>query len=111
MTYIVRFTDTRFSEETSMQRIGFVVPEGFQMIGLAAQAVFEFANLVAGKPVYEIRMLSENGGLVRSSLGIALQTERFSGRVFDTLIINGTENGSPNTTPGLLDFIRRGLKK
>jgi transcriptional regulator GlxA family with amidase domain len=93
-----------------MQRIGFVVPEGFQIIGLAAQAVFEFANRVAGKPVYEIRVLSENGGLVHSSLGIALQTERFSGRTFDTLIVNGTENGSPNTTPGLLNFIRRGLK-
>jgi transcriptional regulator GlxA family with amidase domain len=93
-----------------MQRIGFVVPEGFQMIGLAAQTVFEFANLVAGKPVYEVRVLSENGGLVRSSLGIALQTERFSGRAFDTLIINGTEDGSPKTTPGLLNFIRRGLK-
>jgi transcriptional regulator GlxA family with amidase domain len=93
-----------------MQRIGFVVPEGFQMIGLAAQAVFEFANLVAGKPVYEVRVLSENGGLVRSSLGIALQTERFSGRAFDTLIVNGTEDGSPNTTPGMLNFIRRGLK-
>jgi transcriptional regulator GlxA family with amidase domain len=93
-----------------MQRIGFVVPEGFQMIGLAAQAVFEFANRVAGKPVYEVRVLSENGGPVRSSLGIALQTERFSGRAFDTLIVNGTEDGSPNTTPGLLNFIRRGLK-
>jgi transcriptional regulator GlxA family with amidase domain len=93
-----------------MQRIGFVVPEGFQMIGLAAQAVFEFANRVAGRPVYEVRVLSENGGLVRSSLGIALQTERVSGRAFDTLIINGTEDGSPNTTPGLLNFIRRGLK-
>jgi transcriptional regulator GlxA family with amidase domain len=93
-----------------MQRIGFVVPEGFQMIGLAAQAVFEFANRDAGEPVYEVRVLSENGGLVRSSLGIALQTERFSGRAFDTLIINGTEDGSPNTTPGLLNFIRRGLE-
>jgi transcriptional regulator GlxA family with amidase domain len=93
-----------------MQRIGFVVPEGFQMIGLAAQAVFEFANRVAGKPVYEVRVLSENGGPVRSSLGIALQTERFSGRAVDTLIVNGTEDGSPNTTPGMLNFIRRGLK-
>src|ERR1700730_11803408 len=110
MTYIVRFKDTRFPWRTSMQRIGFVVPEGFQMIGLAAQAVFEFANLVAGKPVYEIRVLSENGGPVHSSLGIALHTEHFSGRAFDTLIINGTENGSPNTTPGLLNYIRRGLK-
>ena len=63
-----------------MQRIGFVIPEGFQMIGLAAQAVFEYSNRVAGKSVYEVRVLSENGGAVRSSLGIGLQTERVRDR-------------------------------
>jgi transcriptional regulator GlxA family with amidase domain len=93
-----------------MQRIGFVVSEGFQMIGFAAQAVFEYSNRVAGKVVYEVRVLSENGGPVHSSLGIALQTERFSGRAFDTLIILGTEDPSINATPALLTFIRRGLK-
>jgi transcriptional regulator GlxA family with amidase domain len=93
-----------------MQRIGFVIQEGFQMIGLAAQAVFEYSNRVAGKAVYEIRVLSEHGGVVRSSLGMALQTERFSGRAFDTLIFIGTEDAAPNVTPGLRKFIRRGLK-
>ena len=94
-----------------MQRIGFVIPEGFQMIGLAAQAVFEYSNRVAGEGVYEVRVLSENGGAVRSSLGIALQTERVSGRTFDTLIIVGTEDASAITTPRLLNYIRRGLKQ
>jgi len=93
-----------------MQRIGFVIQEGFQIIGLAAQAVFEYSNRVAGKAVYEIRVLSEQGGVVRSSLGMALQSERFSGRAFDTLIVIGTEDASPTVTPGLLKFIRRGLK-
>ena len=92
-----------------MQRIGFVIQEGFQMIGLAAQAVFEYSNRVAGKAVYEIQVLSEHGGVVRSSLGMALQTERFSGRAFDTLIFIGTEDAAPNVTPGLRKFIRRGL--
>jgi len=94
-----------------VQRIGFVIPEGFQIIGLAAQAVFEFSNRVAGKTVYEVRMLSENGGPVRSSLGVALQTDRFSARAFDTLIIIGNEDAPGTTTPGLLKFIRRGLKQ
>jgi len=92
-----------------MQRIGFVIQEGFQMIGLAAQAVFEYSNRVAEKAVYEIQVLSEHGGVVRSSLGMALQTERFSGRAFDTLIFIGTEDAAPNVTPGLRKFIRRGL--
>jgi len=91
-----------------MQRIGFVVSEGFQMMALATQAVFEYSNRVAGKIVYEMRVLSENGGLVHSSLGVALETERFSARAFDTLIVVGTEEVSPNATPGLLNFIRRG---
>jgi transcriptional regulator GlxA family with amidase domain len=52
-----------------MQRIGFVVPEGFQMMGLAAQAVFEYSNRVAGRVVYEVRVLSENGGAVFGSWG------------------------------------------
>jgi transcriptional regulator GlxA family with amidase domain len=94
-----------------MQRIGFVVPDGFQIIGLAAQAVFEFSNRVAGKSVYDVRMLSETGGLMRSSLGVELQTDRFSRRAFDTLIVIGNEDAPATTTPGLLNFIRRGLKQ
>jgi transcriptional regulator GlxA family with amidase domain len=93
-----------------MQRIGFVVQPGFQMIGLAAQAVFEYSNRVAGKAVYEIRVLSEAGGPVRSSLGVVIQTERFSGRAFDTLIVLGTEDPAQSSTSGLLNFVRRGLK-
>ena len=92
-----------------MQRIGFIVPEVFQMLGLAPQTVFEYANRSAGKAVYEVRVLSEKGGLVRSTIGIALQTERFSGKRFDTLIFGGTNEATPPITPGLLNFARRGL--
>lgn len=94
-----------------MQRIGFVVSEGFQIVGIAAQAVFEFANRGAAEAPYEMHMLSEHGGLVRSSLGIAIETERFSRQAFDTLIVLGTEDATPNATPGLLKFVRRGLKE
>jgi transcriptional regulator GlxA family with amidase domain len=94
-----------------VQRIGFVVPDGFQVLGLAAQAVFEFSNREAGKSVYEVRVLSETGGLVRSSVGVELQTERFSRRAFDTLIVIGNEDAPGTTTPGLLNFIRRGLRQ
>ena len=37
-----------------MHRIGYVLPAGFQVMALATQAVFEFANLVAGEPFYEV---------------------------------------------------------
>ncbi len=38
-----------------MQRVGIIVPEGFQMLGLAPQSIFEFANRSAGKDVYDVR--------------------------------------------------------
>jgi transcriptional regulator GlxA family with amidase domain len=94
-----------------MQRIGFVLFEGFQIVGLAAQSVFEFANRATGQAIYEVHTLSENGGLVRSSLGVAVETERFSRRAFDTLIVLGTADPTATATPGLLNFIRRGLKE
>ncbi|MGC2030638.1 MAG: GlxA family transcriptional regulator [Steroidobacteraceae bacterium] len=93
-----------------MQRIGFIVTDGFQMLGLAAQTVFEYANLSAGRAVYEMRLLSEKGRPVRSSIGMALQTERFSDIRFDTLVFNGTNDATPPITSGLLSFARRGLK-
>jgi transcriptional regulator GlxA family with amidase domain len=93
-----------------MQRIGFIVPEGFEMLGLAPQTVFELANVSAGKAVYEVRVLSEKGRPVRSSMGMALQTERFSRMRFDTLMFNGTNDATPPITPGLLNFARRGLQ-
>jgi transcriptional regulator GlxA family with amidase domain len=97
--------------EIRMQRIGFVVPDGFQMVGLAAQSVFEFANDAAGKQVYKIHVLSEDGRPVRSSLGITLHSEAFSRTAFDTLIVNGTSDSKPTITPRLLQFLRLGLKR
>jgi transcriptional regulator GlxA family with amidase domain len=55
-------------------------------------------------------VLSEKGRPVRSSIGLTLQTERFSGVRFDTLIFNGTNEPTGPLTPALLDFARRGLK-
>jgi hypothetical protein len=36
-----------------MHRIGHVLPDRFQIMALGTQAVFEFANLQAGRKVYE----------------------------------------------------------
>jgi transcriptional regulator GlxA family with amidase domain len=93
-----------------MQRVGIIVPEGFQMLGLAPQSVFEFANRSAGKDVYEVMALSEKGGPVCSSMGIAIQTECFSGMRVDTLIFGGPNAATPRVSPGLLNFAQRGLK-
>ena len=58
-----------------MQRIGFIVLPGFQMMSVAALSVFELANSEMGEPVYDLRLLSETGGSIRSSIGFSVATE------------------------------------
>ena len=45
-----------------MQRIGFIVLPGFQMMSVVALSVFELANGEIGEPVYDVHLLSETGG-------------------------------------------------
>ena len=44
-----------------MHRIGYLLPEGFQVMGLGTQAVFEFANLAAGQPFYAVENYALGG--------------------------------------------------
>ncbi|PUA19024.1 GlxA family transcriptional regulator [Glaciimonas sp. PCH181] len=92
-----------------MQSIGFVIFPEFQVMGFSMITVFEVANLVAKEPVYTVSLLSEKGGLVRSSAGFSVETEAFSNRVFDTVIIGAGMEVVPST-PGLLDYIRHSVQ-
>ena len=88
-----------------MQQIGFVLFDGFHVITFAAMAVFEVANDLMEEPRYSVRLLSEKGGLVRSSIGALVQTEAFGVETFDTLIVGGGR-GMFDPTPGIIDFVR-----
>ncbi len=91
-----------------MQRIGFIVLPGFQVMSVGALCVFEFANKVMGEPVYDVRLLSETGGSIRSSIGISVATEPFDDTNFDTLIVGGSAViGS--LTPGVIKFLRQAM--
>ncbi|MFW0753937.1 GlxA family transcriptional regulator [Pseudomonas sp. H11T01] len=57
-----------------MHRIGYVLADGFQVMSLASQTVFEYANEVVGEPFYAIENFSAAGGAVRSSLGMIIET-------------------------------------
>jgi transcriptional regulator GlxA family with amidase domain len=84
-----------------MQRIGFVLSPGFQVMSFAALSVFEYANKEMGEPVYDVRLLSETGGLMRSSIGVSVATEPFDDTTFDTLFFSrGTESSTPGLAPG-----------
>jgi transcriptional regulator GlxA family with amidase domain len=91
-----------------VQRIGFVVLPSFQVMSLAALSVFEFANKEMGEPVYDVRLLSETGGPVRSSIGFTVATEPFDDTNFDTLIVGGSAVTGP-LGPGVIKFLRQAL--
>lgn len=87
-----------------MTTIGLVIFPGFQVLGLAVSAVFETANDL-NKPCYSLSVVSEQGGIVRSSLGFGMETASFKGTHYDTLIVIGN-NHPEDASQGLLDYLR-----
>ena len=92
-----------------MLHIGFVTFPDFGAMGLAALSTFEHANLAKGERVYEVTLLSETGGPMRSSAGFAVMTEAFGDAVFDTVII-GASTRLAEPTPGVVAFIRLSMR-
>ncbi|WP_433705899.1 GlxA family transcriptional regulator [Paraburkholderia sacchari] len=92
-----------------MHRIGFLLVDGFQIMALAPQSVFEYANLVAGEPFYQIDNFSPDGGEVRSSLGMAVGSRPLRGAIaVDTWMVAGVNNPLDSATPDkVLAFLRR----
>lgn len=96
-----------------MHRVGYVLGDGFQVMALASQAVFEFANLVAGDTFYVVDNWSLSGGEVCASLGLRLVTRPLDARSrADTWMVAGVidpiENPASNA---LLHFLRRAAPK
>lgn len=71
------------------RRIGLVIYPGFQALDMAALTVFEFANTMVSPPPYEMATLSVSGGPVRSSSGVALDSQALGWGSYDTLLIAG----------------------
>jgi transcriptional regulator GlxA family with amidase domain len=93
-----------------MQRIGFVIFPDFQMMSLTAASVFEFANIAAEEMIYDVHLLSETGGAIRNSIGLAVHTEPFDDSTFDTLIVGGGTGIAP-TMPGVIAFMQKGMNR
>jgi transcriptional regulator GlxA family with amidase domain len=92
-----------------MLRIGYILEPGFQVMAFGSLSVFELANLLPGGPRYEVTLLSEAGGRVRSSMGTTVETGRFGTRRFDTVIVGGSISPVA-ATPSLRKFLQRSLK-
>ncbi len=93
----------------AMHKIGFVVFPGFQLLGFAAVTAFEIANIQLGEPVYEITLLSETGGEIKSSAGFGVVTKAFDDTAYDTVIFGAGTTIAP-MTPGLIAFAQRSVQ-
>jgi transcriptional regulator GlxA family with amidase domain len=92
-----------------MLKVGFVVTPGFPVMSLAALSVFEFANVSAEKELYDVQVLSEDGGPISTTLGTSVDTIAFGDAHFDTVIIGGNTRVVP-TSKRLLAFVAKAAK-
>src|SRR5258706_1444443 len=76
-------------------------------MSFAALSVFEVANSEIGERRYDVHFLSENGGAVRTSAGLMVETEAFDDSLFDTLIVGGSTEQSFSPSEGLLMYLRK----
>jgi len=91
-----------------MKRVGVVVFPYFGLVDLACLPAFELAKTPDGKPAYSVELVSEEGGLVMSSAGIKVQSQRLGDAAFDTLLMTGGIELMPST-PGLIAFLQSAL--
>ncbi|WP_396330676.1 GlxA family transcriptional regulator [Burkholderia anthina] len=91
-----------------MHRIGFLISDGFQIMALAAQSVFEYANMGTGEPFYVMANYSVDGGDVRSSIGLPVATQPLRGPLdVDTWIVAGVNDPLALPPPaGVVAFLR-----
>ena len=88
-----------------MLYVGNVVYPGFDIMTVSALSVFEYVNAQLDQQQYDVRLVSESGGPIRSSLGVVVQTEAFGTTSLDTVIIGG--NSDMPFTPGLLGYLKQ----
>lgn len=92
-----------------MHRVAYLLSEGFQLVALATQTVFELANVVAGEPFYALATHAPDGGEVRSSSGLAVCARPLTPRTqADTWMVLGVNDPLQAAPPeAVLRFLRR----
>jgi transcriptional regulator GlxA family with amidase domain len=93
-----------------MRDIAFIVYPGYSVMALAVVSAFEVANAMAGEPLYDLHFVSETGGRIKTSSGMMIESEAFSERPFDTLVVGGAVI-QEQSTPGLVAFIKDAIKR
>jgi transcriptional regulator GlxA family with amidase domain len=89
------------------RRIGLLLPPAFQVLDLMAATVFECANSLGDGAHYEFELLSEGGGPVRSSCGIAVLTDPVTRYDYDTLLVAAQTRPDRLVSAGLVEILRK----
>lgn len=92
-----------------MHRVALVLFPGVQVLSLAPLAVFEMANTEVGRAFYDVRVLSEHGGQIGTSIGAVVDTQRFGRQTFDTVMFGGAQVITPSS-PKLLAFVQKAAR-
>ncbi|MFC3182266.1 GlxA family transcriptional regulator [Cypionkella sinensis] len=88
-----------------MRQVGLILEDGFQSMALSALSAFEFANHELGSRGYRLTVLSEDGGIRRSTMGVGIETVAL-GVMPDTLMVAGGLVPRP-VSNGLAAFVAR----
>jgi transcriptional regulator GlxA family with amidase domain len=97
------------AKRSPVLRVGLILPAGFHVMSYATLATFETANFIAGEQFYDVSILSEHGGPVPNSFGMATETEPLDIKPFDTLLVGAGCAPTP-PTPKLLMFLREAVR-
>jgi transcriptional regulator GlxA family with amidase domain len=91
-----------------MKKVAYLLLPNFQVMLFGGISVFEFANQSGPAPFYDISLISEKGGPVKSSLGYSVSTDSFNAATFDTVIVGGALKVEP-ATQGVINFLNRAV--
>ena len=85
-----------------------MLTDGFQMLALGTQSVFEFANTVLERPYYTVEQYAMDAGGVRSSMGVTVACKAIGeAERLDTLVVLGVTDPLGNPTPArLVEFLK-----
>ncbi|KVR64987.1 AraC family transcriptional regulator [Burkholderia vietnamiensis] len=87
-----------------MRRIGLVLVPQFQVMSLLALSVFDIANLRAGRSLYEVSVISEDGGPVEASFGMCASTRPAHAAELHTVFV-GASLSKPPLTDGMRQLL------
>lgn len=92
-----------------MHRIGYLLSDDFQIMAMATQSVFEYANFVVKEDFYVMDNYSEFGGEVRSSMNLSVGTRALTPDcTADTWLVVGVKHPqAQSTSESVLGFLRR----